>query len=274
MKDKKETFELLTGVQNPKIKFALELLNSKGRKKHEVFLAEGLREMQIELKSGFVPIQIFFNSEFVEKKGIHSLNIFNLPKYNIFEVDKKLFSRIAYREDTEGITGIFKIRKSSLETIVLSQNPLLIVLESVEKPGNLGAVLRTADAANVDAIIICDPVIDLYNPNVIRSSIGCIFSKQVVVCPSYDAICWLKSKNITIYSAALTAKKFYHQTDFTKPAAIALGTEANGLSDIWLTQCTEQIKIQMLGKIDSLNVSNATAILVFEALRQRGFVKI
>ena len=271
MAEKIESFELLTSSQNPKIKFALELLNSKGRKKHGLFLAEGLREMQIALKSGFVPLQIFFTSDFKEKKGIHSLSFFNLPKYNIFEVDKKLFSRIAYREDTEGITGIFKTRKTNLETITLPINPLIIVLESVEKPGNLGAILRTADAANVDAVIICDPIIDLYNPNVIRSSIGCIFSKQTVVSSSEETINWLKSKNISIFSAALTAKKFYHETDFTKGSAIIMGTEADGLSEIWLKQCTYQIKIPMLGKIDSLNVSNATAIIVFEAMRQRGF---
>ena len=266
-----EQFEILTSPQNPKIKFVTELLNSKGRKKHGLFLAEGLREMQIALKSGFTPIQIFFNSEFIEKKGLHSLSFFNLPKYNIFEVEKKLFSKIAYREDTEGITGIFKSRKTTLENLVLSENPLIIVLESVEKPGNLGAVLRTADAANADAVIICDPIIDLYNPNVIRSSIGCIFSKQIVIANSQETINWLKSKNISIFSASLTATKFYHETDLKKPSAIIMGTEAYGLSDIWLTQCNEQIKIPMLGKIDSLNVSNATAIIVFEAIRQRGF---
>ncbi|MBI5540772.1 MAG: RNA methyltransferase [Bacteroidia bacterium] len=271
MTEKIETFELLSSSQNPKIKFALELLNSKGRKKHGLFLAEGLREMKIALKSGFMPLQIFFNSDFKEKKGIHSLSFFNLPKYNIFEVEKKIFSRIAYREDTEGITGIFKTRKTSLETLILPKNPLIIVLESVEKPGNLGAVLRTADAANVDAVIICDPIIDLYNPNVIRSSIGCIFSKQTIVSTSEETINWLKSKDISIFSAALTADKYYHETNFTKGSAIVMGTEADGLSEIWLTQCTKQIKIPMLGKIDSLNVSNATAIIVFEAMRQRGF---
>ncbi len=268
---KNEQFEILTSNQNPKIKFVTELLNSKGRKKHGLFLAEGLREMQIALKSGFVPLQIFFNSDFIEKKGLHSLSFFNLPKYNIFEVDKKLFSKIAYREDTEGITGIFKARKTTFENLVLSENPLIIVLESVEKPGNLGAVLRTADAANVDAIIICDPIIDLYNQNVIRSSIGCVFSMQVVIANSQETINWLKAKKISIFSAALTAKNFYHKTDFTKSSAIVMGTEANGLSEVWLTQCTNQIKIPMLGKIDSLNVSNATAIIVFEAMRQREF---
>jgi len=269
--DKKESFELLTSPQNPKIKLVLELLNSKGRKKHNLFIAEGLREIQIAIKSGFIPTNIFYNSEFIEKKGTHHFKSFSIPSHQIFEVEKKLFSRFAYREDTEGIAGIFKSRTIDLSELELKKNPLILVLESVEKPGNLGAVLRTADAAAIDAILICDPVIDLYNPNVIRSSIGCIFSQKIIICSSKQAIEWLKKQKITIYSAALTANKYYHQVDFRTSSAIVMGTEANGLSDIWLKKCDIQIKIPMLGKIDSLNVSNATAIIAYEAMRQRGF---
>jgi RNA methyltransferase, TrmH family len=269
--DKPESFELLSSSQNPKIKLALELLNSKGRKKHNLFITEGLREIQIAIKSGFKPTYIFFNAEFVEKKGTHNFKSFPITSNQIFEVEKKLFSRFAYREDTEGIAGIFTSRTLELSELKLKKNPLILVLESVEKPGNLGAVLRTADAAAIDAIVICDPVIDLYNPNVIRSSIGCIFSQNVVITSSEKAIEWLRKNSISIYSAALTAKKFYHQIDFKKGSAIVMGTEADGLSDIWLTQCDCQIMIPMLGKIDSLNVSNATAILAYEAMRQREF---
>jgi len=269
--DKKENFEIITSPQNPKIKLVLELLNSKGRKKHQLFIAEGLREIQIALKSGFEPQSIFYNSEFVLKKGSSHFNSFKVDRHHIFEVEKKLFSRFAYREDTEGIAGIFKSKKIELSDLKLNNNPLILVLESVEKPGNLGAVLRTADAAAIDAVIICDPVIDLYNPNVIRSSVGCIFSQNVVITSSEKAIEWLRKNSISIYSAALTAKKFYHHIDFKKGSAIVMGTEADGLSDIWLTQCDCQIMIPMLGKIDSLNVSNATAIIAYEAIRQRDF---
>jgi TrmH family RNA methyltransferase len=141
----------------------------------------------------------------------------------------------------------------------------------VEKPGNLGAVLRTADAAGVDAVIVCDPRADLYNPNTIRSSIGCVFTVPVVCCESAEAIAWFKSKGIKIFTAALTAAHFYHEADLTQATALVMGTEATGLTSKWLEAADVNIKIPMQGRIDSLNVSVSTAILVFEAMRQRGF---
>ena len=155
----------------------------------------------------------------------------------------------------------------------MSACPLILVLEAVEKPGNLGAVLRTADAAKVDAVIICDPLSDLYNPNTIRSSIGCIFTNQVVSCNSSEAIAWLREMNIPTYAAELTATDFYHETDLSGPIALIMGTEATGLSRLWLDGAEHRIKIPMLGRIDSLNVSISAAVLVFEAMRQRGFRK-
>jgi len=265
----KPQYEILSSIQNPKIKFVSELLNSKGRKKHGLFIAEGLREMQIAFKSGYTPIQIFFNNEFLAKKDLHSLSFFNLPHYNIFEVDKKLFSKIAYREDTEGIFGLFKIKHLKLDDLKLSDKPLFIVLESVEKPGNLGAILRTADAANVDGVIVCDPIIDLFNPNVVRSSIGCLFSVPVVLCSTTDAINWLKENKITIFAAALQNADLYHLNDYKEATALVFGTEADGLSKEWIIKADKIIKIPMLGRIDSLNVSNAVAIMTFEAVRQR-----
>ena len=147
----------------------------------------------------------------------------------------------------------------------------IILLESVEKPGNLGAVLRTADAAAVDAVIVCDPLTDLYNPNVIRSGVGGLFTVQTAVCSSEDAFIWLKSRNINIYAAELQASEFYQNIDFRQPSAIVMGTEAEGLTDFWINNVTKRIKIPMLGKIDSLNVSVSTAVITFEAMRQRGY---
>ena len=269
--EKENQFEKLTSPQNPKIKLASELLTSKGRKKHQLFVAEGLREMMIASQSGFSPKMIFFDANFALKKGLSKLDQFNISSDKIFETDMNIFRKIAYREDTEGIAGIFESKINKLSDLVLKKNPLIIVLESVEKPGNLGAILRTADAAAVDAVFVCDPIIDLFNPNVIRSSIGCIFSQKIVVCNSGEAIEWLKNNKVQIYSTALSAKKYYYEANFTDSSAIVMGTEANGLSEIWLKHCNEQIKIPMLGKIDSLNVSNATAIVIFEAMRQRNF---
>jgi TrmH family RNA methyltransferase len=145
------------------------------------------------------------------------------------------------------------------------------VLESVEKPGNLGAILRTADAAGLDSVIICDPQTDFYNPNVIRSSIGCIFTNQVASATSDETLAWLKKNNITPYSTYLKASRPYHAVDFTKPSAIVMGTESTGLSDTWITPDQNPIIIPMQGRIDSMNVSTAAAVVVFEARRQRGF---
>jgi len=161
----------------------------------------------------------------------------------------------------------------SLDTLQLPEKPFIIVLESVEKPGNLGAILRTADAAGVDAIIVCDPQTDFYNPNVIRSSIGCIFTKQVIACGSKEALQWMKQKDIRIFATDLAASEWYHETDFTQPSAIVMGTEADGLTNFWLRNADSRIKIPMRGYIDSLNVSVSTAVITFEAMRQRKFGK-
>ena len=151
----------------------------------------------------------------------------------------------------------------------MKENPLVIVLEAVEKPGNLGAVLRSADASGADAVIVCDPLTDLYNPNLIRSSIGGIFTVPVAAASSEETIEWLKSRNIRIYTAQLQDSKWYYDTDMRGGTALVMGTEATGLTDIWRKAADAHIKIPMLGKLDSLNVSVSAAILLFEAVRQR-----
>jgi TrmH family RNA methyltransferase len=158
-----------------------------------------------------------------------------------------------------------------ITNIKLSASPLVLILESVEKPGNLGAILRTADAAGIDAVIICDPLTDFYNPNVIRSSIGCVFTTQIASATSEDTIQWLKKNGISIYCTYLKASKQYHLVDYKIPSAIVMGTESTGLSDLWVERSDANIIIPMHGKIDSMNVSTAAAVVVFEAKRQRGF---
>jgi TrmH family RNA methyltransferase len=193
----------------------------------------------------------------------------------IFEVGLAAFTRIAYREGSDGLIALAIPRQLRLEDLVLGLNPLLLVLESVEKPGNLGALMRTADAAGIDAVIICDPLTDIYNPNSIRSGVGCIFTVQIVSTTSKEALSWLKSNNINIYAAALSKTAIvYHQIDFCNPTAIVMGTEATGLSNEWLDNSNAQIIIPMNGIADSMNVSTSAAVLVFEAVRQRGLRKV
>jgi TrmH family RNA methyltransferase len=187
------------------------------------------------------------------------------------KITKQVFDKLAYRENRDGLIALVQATYKSLADIKLSANPLIIVLESIEKPGNLGAILRTADAAYVDAVIVCDKKTDIFNPNVIRSSLGCVFTNQVVTCSADECLTWLEEKKIKSYAAALTATKFYHQADFKNASAIFMGTEADGLSDTILNNANQQIKIPMSGKIDSLNVSTSCSIIVFEAKRQRDF---
>ena len=167
--------------------------------------------------------------------------------------------------------AIAKSKSLQLSDLKLSKNPLLLIAEAPEKPGNVGALLRTADAANIDAVIIANPKSDLYNPNIVRSSVGCLFTRQIATATSEEVIAFLKKNNIAIYSATLQDSTTYHSQDYTTPTALVVGTEATGLSQIWRTESSKNIIIPMQGEIDSMNVSVAAAILLFEAKRQRGF---
>ena len=188
---------------------------------------------------------------------------------NYFTVSENVYERIAYRGSTEGVIAIMKAKEHRLENLQLPENPLIVVLESVEKPGNLGAVLRSADAAQADAVIVCDPLTDLYNPNLIRSSIGAIFTVPTVACTSEECIAFLKQHGIQILTAQLQDSKLYYDTDMTGGTAIVMGTESTGLTDQWRQAADAHIRIPMLGRLDSLNVSVSAAILLFEAVRQR-----
>ena len=187
----------------------------------------------------------------------------------IVEVPRELYEKIAYRGGTEGMIAEVKVRERSLEGLEMRENPLVVVLEGVEKPGNLGAVLRSADAAGADAVLICDPLTDLYNPNLIRASIGAVFTVPVACCSSEEAIKWLKEKHINIYTAQLQDSSWYYDTDMRGGTAIVIGTEATGLTDAWREAADAHIRIPMLGELDSLNASVSAAILLFEAVRQR-----
>jgi TrmH family RNA methyltransferase len=264
-------FEQIFSLQNPKIKNILKLQKASERKLQNVCTVEGMHELKIAVQGGFAIKQLFFCPDIVQNDISSLLREINLDEKQAFEISKPVYERIAYRDSTEGIYALVEQKSLILENIKLSINPLVLVIEAVEKPGNLGAILRTADAAVLDAVLICDPQTDIYNPNVIRSSIGSVFVNQIAVCSSIDAIDWIRSNRLKSYAAALGGKSWYHEADFKLPTAIIMGTESTGLTKIWLDACDEQILIPMLGKMDSLNVSTSTAILVFEAMRQRGF---
>jgi TrmH family RNA methyltransferase len=260
--------DLISSTQNPKIKGLIALEKPRERRRQQLFLIEGKKEIGMALAADYKIGNIFFCEDIV---SIHELKSLGLPEKFHARVTKEVFDKIAVRENSGGVIAVAEMKVHSLDQIVLSKNPLVLVLEGVEKPGNLGAILRTADAAGVDAVIICDPQTDFYNPNVIRSSIGCVFTKQVAAATSEETIQWLKKNKVSILCTYLEASKPYHTIDFKNPSAIVMGTESTGLTKIWTDNSDANIIIPMGGKIDSMNVSTAAAVVVFEARRQRGF---
>jgi len=272
----------ITSAQNPRIKHLLNLQQkSQLRRQEGLFVVEGRRELEHCLSAGYQIQSLFLCPELNNEAnplpsriGIDSDSIFHLPR--------SLYEKIAYRGSTEGVIAIVKEQKLTLSDLakqlastVSSQqssrreSPLIIVLESVEKPGNLGAVLRSADAAGAHAVIVCDPLTDLYNPNLIRSSIGAIFTVPTLACTSTECIAFLRQNGLQILTAQLQDSDLYYRVDMTLPTAIVMGTESTGLTQQWREAATAHIRIPMLGKLDSLNVSVSASILLYEAVRQR-----
>jgi TrmH family RNA methyltransferase len=259
--------ERITSTQNPKVKH-LVLLQQKSseRRKAGLFVVEGRRELMHCLKAGY-EVQTVFCCPEVETA---TEPMPPLPDtVRLFEISQEVYQKVAYRGSTEGVVAVVRSRQLTLDDLQLGDQPLLVVVESVEKPGNLGAILRSADAAGVDAVIVCDPLTDLYNPNLIRSSVGGFFSVPCVACTSESCITFLKQRGIQILTAQLQDSHLYYDTDMRRATAIVMGTEATGLTDQWRQAADAHIRIPMLGRLDSLNVSVSAAILLFEAVRQR-----
>lgn len=262
------TLKIITSVQNPFIKSLVQLQEKvKIRKQTGTFLMEGKREIDLAVKGGYQIETVLFLPELVSEKELKKIAV-----SDHIEISKEVYQKLAYRDTTEGILAVAKCKSHDLSDLQLSDNPLILVAEGIEKPGNMGALLRTADAANIDAVIIADPKSDIYNPNVVRSSVGCLFTNQIAVATSEEVIEYLKKKNIAIYSATLQNANAYHQENYTLPTALVVGTEATGLTELWRINSKQNIIIPMQGEIDSMNVSVAAAILLFEAKRQRGFL--
>ena len=258
--------EKITSVQNSRVK-NLVLLQKKSAERIEqgLFVVEGQRELKQCIDAGYVINTLYYCPDLIGKLPDFVLKL-GCPCY---EVTPEVYEKVAYRGTTEGLIAEVKKKNISLGDLNLTNNPLIIVLESVEKPGNLGAVLRSADAAHADAVIICDPLTDINNPNLIRSSIGAVFTVPCIACTSEECIAFLKSKGIQILTAQLQDSSLYYDTDMRSPTAIIMGTESTGLTDVWRKAADTHIRIPMLGKLDSLNVSVSAAILLFEAVRQR-----
>lgn len=272
---------IITSVHNPLVR-RVQLLGQKStaRKQQSCFIVEGRREVERCMKNGYRVDTLVYCQGLAPREQWQNADV-----GKVVEVTPAVYHKMAYRQTTEGVIAIVESRHTTLadlETMLFSQPeerpsgsqaprqvPLFVVLEHVEKPGNLGAVLRSADAAGADAVIICDPLTDVYNPNLIRSSLGAVFHTLCIVCSSEECIALLKKHRVRILTAQLQDSSPYYTTDMTLPTAIVMGTEATGLTDTWRQAADEHIRIPMCGIVDSLNVSVSAAILLYEAVRQR-----
>ena len=259
----------ITSSQNPFIKSLIQLQEkAKSRKQSGTFIIEGMREIELAIKGNYEIETILFVAEIAS--NFQLLKFRNL-QISLIEISKDVYQKLAYRDTTEGIVAVAKTKSLQLSDLQLPENPLILVMEALEKPGNIGAILRTCDAAKVDAVIIADPKTDLYNPNIVRSSVGCLFTNQIATGTTEEVISFLIENNINFYSATLQNSTSYHTQNYITPTALVVGTEATGLSEPWRKKATKNIIIPMQGEIDSMNVSVAAAILIFEAKRQREF---
>ena len=256
--------EQISSTQNPKVKRLQELQQkSQERRRSGLFVVEGRREIERAVSHGYA-IDTLFCCPAICGNAWQQI-----PAGRVVTLAPYIYNKVAYRGGTEGLIAEVAARAHTLSELRLPDSPLVVVLESVEKPGNLGAVLRSADAVGADAVIVCDPLTDLYNPNIIRSSTGTFFSVPIAVCSSDECIAWLKGHGIQILTAQLQDSHLYYDTDMRGPTALVMGTEADGLTDRWRRAADAHIRLPMLGCADSLNVSVSAAVLMYEALRQR-----
>ena len=255
----------ITSLQNPRIKYVVKLRDDKRQRRRDgVMLVEGCYELEIALVSGLRPSEVFFCAELAAGKVVAGLDLKPVT------VDRNVFEKMSQREGPDGWLAIFPTPQRALDDFGFSVPALFILAESIEKPGNLGAILRTADAAGVDGLLVCDPRLDLYNPNVVRASRGTLFTVPVAETTGAEALAWLRGHGIRILAATPHTDHLYTDVELSRPVCIAVGAEDEGLSDFWMEQADLKVKIPMAGAVNSLNVSTSLAVILYEAVRQRG----
>jgi TrmH family RNA methyltransferase len=259
----------IQSTQNQLVKSIVELKYKAAKRKEQgLCIIEGQKELEIAVASGLVIEKLL-----LEKNLELSNPSLRDAALEVFECSSEVMEKIAIRDVKSSIIAVARANYLSLSDVNLSERPFVLILENIEKPGNLGSLFRTADAANVDVILCTEMQTDIYNHNVVRNSLGCVFSKQIVSCTNEEALEFCQKNNIKIYPTYLHTEKYYYQENFTQAAAIVFGTESTGISDFWASKTDHLIKIPMLGKIDSMNVSNSASILLYEVVRQRWDIK-
>jgi RNA methyltransferase, TrmH family len=248
---------------------ALLLEKARERRKQGLFVAEGLIEVGMALQAGYVAAQLLYDPGLCTEADLQAILAYKNQIQEEIQVNAAVMEKIAYRAGVPNVVGVFQHKEQDLKALALPANPLILILETVEKPGNLGAILRTADAAGVNAVLLCDPQTEWYNPNVIRASLGAVFSLPTFSVGAEEALAWLQQHQIPVLATHLEASIPYYDCDLKAACALVMGTEATGISDFWIQAAQQRIIIPMYGRVDSMNVSVSTGILLFEALRQR-----
>lgn len=262
---------IISSAQNPRVKHLKKLRNRRSRDKSRQVLVEGYRELLRAIEFGYPIDEIYCCPElFIGENEPQLIRRGKDAGASVIELTAPLFRKVAYRDRPEGLIGLGPQVHRRLDELVLGKNPLIVVVEAVEKPGNLGTILRSADATGVDGIIICDACTDLFNPNVVRASTGALFSVPVAEADAESTVGWLSEQGIRTLAATPHTDRLYTEEDMQNPTAIVVGTEQYGLSKFWMEHADRQVRIPMLGRIDSLNVATATTLLLYEAVRQRG----
>ncbi|MBQ7649959.1 MAG: RNA methyltransferase [Victivallales bacterium] len=262
---------ILTSLQNPRLKQVVKWRDRRDRDKAQVVLLEGYRALSRALAADFPITDVYFCPELYQ--GVNENRLLAQLRErgaHLIQVTPEPFAKITYRDRPEGLLGIGRQRHIALDDLKTpAASPFYLVAEQIEKPGNLGTMLRSADAAGTDALILCDPRTDLWNPNVVRASTGVLFSMPVAEASSKETLAWLKSKGVKTIAATPHTDTFYTDVDLTGPIAIAVGAEQFGLSKLWMDNADINVRLPMMGAADSLNVATATTILLYEVLRQR-----
>jgi TrmH family RNA methyltransferase len=265
-------FLKITSFQNNSVKHAVKLRERRDREKEQLTLLEGYRELTRAREYGMEIVECFFAPEqFLGENEYPLMESFAADGIKVMQVTPQILTKLAYRDRPEGLIATAKMKRHTLADMPVVPNGLYLVAEAIEKPGNLGSMLRSADAAGIDGLIICDKCTDIYNPNVIRASTGALFSVPLAEATSAEAMAWLRKHNIKTLAATPHTDKKYTDVDLTQAVAIVVGREQTGLTDFWMNDSDLKVVIPMLGKIDSLNVATATTILLYEAARQRNF---
>jgi TrmH family RNA methyltransferase len=263
--------EIITSLQNPRLKRLVRLRDRRPRDEERAFLIEGYREVRRALERKVALGELYYSPGwFLGENEPALLSEAESAGTKLFELSKDAFAKVAYRERPDGILAVAPQWRRTLSDIALPADPLLLVVEAIEKPGNLGTILRSADAAGCDAVIVCDPVTDIFNPNVVRASTGVLFSLPCVVEEGIAVLAWLRDRGIRAVATTPAAPMLYTDSDLRGPLAVIMGSEQFGLSDLWLKGADQCVRIPMAGQADSLNVAMAALVTLFEAVRQRG----